>query len=211
MIEKIRRSINSGNYESDLYIEFTKFQQDEDSLILTCSIYIEEAEEGKLVEQWLIQCLNWQDYRLESFISWEEEEFEVTNDHPFLWDYHESLIELYFRGEPKEILALIGALYLKHCSLTENLIPLSQYVNINAGAGDLEKLLNGNHGLFSMAPQILTEAYRELLEAYGFSTSLLMQKEMQHPEEFKLLRLGPSYIIAKEFKAIQLDIENFSV
>lgn len=118
------------------------------------------------------------------------------------------MIELYFRGEAKHVKALIGALYLKHHSLTKNLIPFDQYLNTKSGTGDLEWLLGNTQGLFSTAPEILTKAYQELLSEYGFSTSLLPQKGTPTSKGFHLLRLGPSYVIAKEFKTVRLDVES---
>ena len=105
--------------------------------------------------------------------------------------------------------ALIGALYLKHHSLTNDLIPFNQYLNTHIGTGDLEWLLSSSQGLFSTAPKILTESYRELLEKYGFSTSQLLPREIFTCKDFHLLRLGPSYIIAKEFRAVRIDKENW--
>lgn len=209
MIEKIRRAIDSGKYETDIYLQFTKFQQQEDCLTLTCSIYIEEDEKGKLVDQWLIECLDFEEYRIESFISYEQEEFEFTDDHPYLWDYQKSFTELYFRGEAVHVKALIGALYLKHHSLTGNLIPFDQYLNTHIGNDDLDWLLSRSQGLFSTAPEILSEAYQELLVEYGFSTSQLLHKETPVNSDFHLLRLGPSYVIAKEFKVVRVNIEKW--
>lgn len=208
MIEEIRQAIDGGNYERDIYLQFTEFQHQGVCLTLVCSIYTDEDDKEKLVDQWLIECLDWEEYRIESFISYEQEEFEVTDDHPFLWDYQNSSTELYFRGEAKHVKALIGALYLKHHSLTENLIPFDQYLNTESGTGDLEWLLSSTQGLFSTAPEILTKAYQELLSAYGFSTSLLPHKGTPTSKCFQLLRLGPSYVIAKEFKAVRLDVES---
>lgn len=207
MIERIKQAINCGNYETDLYLQFTKFQQQVDRLTLTCSIYTEEDGNEKLVDKWLIECLDWEEYRIESFVSYEQDEFEVTDEHPFLWDYQKSLTELYFRGEAKHVKALIGALYLKHHSLTKNLIPFDQYLNTESGSDDLEWLLSGTQGLFSTAPAILTAAYQELLLEYGFSTSQLPQKGTPSSKDFHLLRLGPSYVIANEFKTVHLDVE----
>lgn len=209
MIDKIKQAIECGKYRTDVYLQFTQFQQQENCLTLTCSIYVDEDDKEKLMDQWLIKCLDWEEYRVESFLSYEHEEFEVTDEHPYLWDYQKPLTELYFRGKAMNVKALIGALYLKHHSLTNDLIPFSQYLNTHIGTGDLEWLLSSSQGLFSTAPKILTESYRELLEKYGFSTSQLLPREISTCKDFHLLRLGPSYIIAKEFRAVRIDKENW--
>lgn len=208
MIEKIRQAVYSGIFKTDINLQFTKFYQQEDCLTLTCSIYIDENDEEKLVDQWLIKCLDWEDYRIESFVSYEQEEFEVTEEHPYLWDYHCAFTELYFTGEATDVRALIGALYLKHYSLTNNLIPFNHYLNGVTGAENLEGLLSSGQGLLSTAPENLANAYQELLVEYGFSTSQLSQKETLINKDFYLLRLGPSFVIAKEFQVIQVEVEN---
>lgn len=207
MIEKIREAIAQGKFETEVYLQFTKFQLEEDCLYVTCSIFIEEYDEDILVDQWLIKCLNWEDYRINYFISYGQEEFEVIDEHPCLWDYQKPLSELYFRGQATNVKALIGDLYIKHKSLTNNAISLEHYLNTEAGPGDLEWLLSSGQGLFSAAPKILTEAYQELLEQYGFSTHLLFQEVTSSNEGLQLLRLGPSYIIAKEFTVEKIDSE----
>lgn len=208
MIDKIRQAIEDGNYETDIYLQFTEFQQQEDCLTLTCSIYMDKDHEEKLMDQWLINCLDWEEYRMESFVSYEQGEFEVTDEHPYLWDYQKPLTELYFKGKTMNVKALIGALYLKHHSLTNRLIPLDQYLNTHTGIGDLEWLLSSSQGLFSTAPEILTEAYQDLLVEYGFLTSQLSEKN-SISKDFQLLRLGPSYVIAKEFKVVRVGVENW--
>ena len=209
MIEKISQAIDDSKYETDIYLQFTKLEQQEEYLILTCSIFKDEDDKEKLTDQWLIKCLNWEGYRIESFVSYEQEEFEVTDEHPYLWDYQKPLTELYFKGKAINVKALTGALYLKHHTLTDNLIPLNQYLNMHIGTGDLEWLLSRSQGLFSTAPEILTETYQELLVEYGFSTSTLLLKETSISNDFHLLRLGPSYVIAKEFKVVRVDKENW--
>lgn len=207
MIEQIREAIAQGKFETEVYLQFTKFQSEEDCLYLTCSVFLEQYDRDLLVDQWLIKCLNWEDYRIEHFISYEQEEFEMTDEHPCLWDYQNSLSELYFRGQATNVKALIGDLYIKHKSLTNNAISLEHYLNTDAGPGDLEWLLSSGQGLFCAAPKILTEAYQELLEQYGFSTDLLFQEVTSSNEGLQLLRLGPSYIIAKEFAVEKIDSE----
>lgn len=149
MIEKIRQAINLGDFEADIYVQFTQFQQQEDCLTLTCSIYTDEDDKEKLVAQWLIKCLDFEEYRIEFFVSYEQEEFEVTDDHPYLWDHQKAFTELYFRGEAKHVKALIGALYLTHQSLAKNLLPFERYLNVESWTGDLERLLSNKQGLFS--------------------------------------------------------------
>lgn len=211
MIEKIREAIAQGKFETEVYLQFTKFQLEEDCLYVTCSIFIEEYDEDILVDQWLTKCLNWEDYRIDYFISYGQEEFEVIDEHPCLWDYQKPLSELYFRGQSTNVKALIGDLYIKHKSLTNNAISLEHYLNTEAGPGDLECLLSSGQGLFSKAPKILTEAYQELLEQYGFSTNSLFQKGTSSNEGLQLLRLGTNYIIAKEFAVERIDSEVWDI
>lgn len=205
MIEKIRKSIEQGKFETNIYLQFTRLHLQEDCLSLVLSIFLDKLDKAKLAEQWNIECRGWGDYRLDNFLSYEEDEFEMTDEHPCLWDYQKPLSELYFRGQATNVKALIGDLYIKHKSLTNNTISLEHYLNTETGPGDLEWLLSSGQGLFSAAPEILTEAYQELLELYGFSTHLLFQKVTLSNEGFKLLRLGPSYIIAKEFAVEKID------
>lgn len=212
MIEKMMQAMDYGNFETDIYMQFTSFHQQGDGLELICSIYTDEEEE-RLVDQWRIECVNFQEYRLDSFDSYAQEEFEVTDDHPYLWDYQKLFTELYFKGEMTDAKALIGALYMKHNRLTNRLIPFGRYLNdVENGCGeDLEWLLTRTEDLFSTAPEVLNEAYRELLSQYGLATSLLAVKAEPPGKDYRLLRLGKSYVIAKEFNASRTKSGNWLV
>lgn len=208
MIEKMMESIGSGRFETDIYLQFTQMQRQEDVLMLICSIYTED--EDTLVEQWLIECQAFEEYRLEFMDSYDLEEFEVTADHPYLWDYGKAFTKLYFNGEARAVKALIGDLYLEHNRLTEGLIPFGRYLNIAGETGfgnDLGQLLNRSSGLFSTAPALLNEAYEKLLSAYGFSTTSLSASEGTDCINCRLLRLGKSYVIAKAFEAVRMDTD----
>lgn len=210
MIEKIRESIGQGKFETNIYLQFTKFHLQEDCLSLVLSIFLDQQDNEKLVEQWHLDCRGWEDYRLEDFLSYEEDEFELTTHHPYLWDYHEPLIELYFKGKPTNSKALIGELFLNHHKLTTNSIQLDYYLNVRTDIGELEWLLGSAQGLFSEAPRILTDSYKETLEKYGLSTYQLAPKQISNKPEFHLLRLGPSYIIAREFEVEKIRSEDWN-
>lgn len=209
MIEQIRETIAQGKFETDFYLQFTKFHVQEDCLSLILSVFLDEQDKGRLVDQWHIKCLGWEDYHFENFLSYEEDEFELTTHHPLLWDYQEALIELYFKGKPTNNKALIGELFLHHNKLTTNLIQLDYYLNVQTGIHDLEWLFGSAQGLFSRAPKELTEIYKDTLEKYGFSTYQLSYEQDSSNQEFQLLRLGPSYIIAKEFEVERIGLENW--
>ncbi|MGK7377593.1 hypothetical protein ACSFXN_07100 [Planococcus sp. 1R117A] len=210
MIEKMMQAIDYGYSETDIYLQFTSFHQQADCVRLTCSLYTEDEEE-KVMDQWLIECWNFQEYRLDSLDSYDREEFEVTDDHPYLWDYQKPFTELYFRGEMTDAKALIGDLYLEHNRLTNRLIPFGRYLNDEETGygGNLEWLLTRKEGLFSTAPALLNEAYHALLSQYGFATSLLTRKAEPPCKECRLLRLGKSFVIAEKFDAIRIEAGNW--
>lgn len=72
MIEKMKQTIEFGNFETDVYLNITNFHLLKNCLKLVCSIYTDDEEE-KLIDQWLITCLDYEEYRLDSLGSYEQE------------------------------------------------------------------------------------------------------------------------------------------
>ncbi|MDN7240770.1 hypothetical protein QWY14_03165 [Planococcus sp. N028] len=199
MVNSMIKALKEEVFETDITLEFTQFTREGDDLHVKCAVFSDL--EGELLQGWSITCVDYEEYHFESKESYDLEEFEVRDDHIYLWDYTKPFTELYFKGETKQVKELIAALYLTHAELTERLLPFEKYINFKNGhIRILEELLASKSGLFAYAPEVLNDAYQVVLNEYGFRTTSLAMGS-QSTGQVQLLRLRESYIVAKEFIA----------
>jgi len=118
-------------------------------------------------------------------------------DHPLLWRFSDIQRDLYIKGQTKLIKELGFDLCAIHQSLFGGYIPFD--LNI------LNVLSNG-HGLFQKGPQTLLKMYADKLNEFGIETSIIGNSQLDKTlKPLKILFLGGSYFIGREFKFKVLD------
>lgn len=202
MISNIDKALREGRFFDDVFLSLTDFNFTGETLILTFDVTYEDDRE--VLQKWEVQCIDFREHRFDLYYF---EEFEVLEEHSMLWKYNLEKVDLFFKGKHSEINKLIGELYLKHNRITNGNLPLDYFINVNKnGNGDLEWLLNCGQGLFSKAPENLTNVYSEILNNYGIKTSIIPwgTKNKDTGDNYKIFEFGESFVVAKRFEANQI-------
>nr|WP_263326956.1 hypothetical protein [Neobacillus sp. Marseille-Q6967] len=147
------------------------------------------------MQEWKVICTDFRDHGLNVGFF---EDFEVLDDHVYLWNYDNNLAELNFKGQCNDIKPVIADLFITHSNFVNGLIPLENYLNYN-----IVDLLNQGEGLFSKGPVMLIKEHDKVLSAHGYKTSTI-EFSKREKVSYKILIFGDSFVIANDFQAINL-------
>ena len=193
MLSNISKALSEGEFSSDVQLSLDGIQIDEDNLILTFQVTCDLSYEK--LQVWKVICTDFREHRFNvSFF----EEFEVLDDHVYLWNINNNLADLYFKGQCSDIMPVIGELFITHSSFVNGLFPLENYLN-----NKIVNLLNKGEGLFSKGPVNLIKEHAKVLSGNGYKTSII-EFSTKEKNSYKILIFGDSFVIANDFQAIQV-------
>jgi hypothetical protein len=90
--------------------------------------------------------------------------FQITDDHPLLWDYNDEQVTMFFSSAPLEPLALLGRLYKAHADLLDGWRELSEYWHADT------ELLRAGYGRLASGPRRVIDQYAPVVaEAMRYS------------------------------------------
>ncbi|MEI5909264.1 hypothetical protein WAK64_19620 [Bacillus spongiae] len=198
MLEDLDAAISKLSYETDVDLHLVGFKVNLDTL--TIDINLTYYDDNEIQEQWQIVCDDFRTHTLkyEVFV-----ECKVFNEHELLWNYNKEWCEVFFDGRPDSTKEVMGELLKTHFDNTKGNIPFGKYIN-----GRVDKLLEGEFGLFATGPINLMDSYRNVLTMYGFKTTVLplhYRNSREYSTDYKLLEMGDSYIVAKGFSANKIE------
>jgi hypothetical protein len=154
--------------------------------------------------RWRVECIDIDSFSVGSYD--EIDSLEMPREHPFLWNLSSRPRSLHFRGQPRDMDSLIGALARTHEEVSRGLLPLTSLFNCNSLQG-LVQLIEGGHGLFARGPSELMRAYAQVLEAHGCQPNLLGDGTEEGHDRFLgynlLLWNRTSFVIADEFQFVR--------
>lgn len=198
MLANISKALSEGEFSSDVYLSLDGIQISADKLILTIQVTYEEDEEP--LQVWQVTCSEYRDHKLNVNYF---EEFEVLEDHVFLWEYNHNSADLFFKGSCKNVSQTIGKLFVGHSNMVDGQLPLETYLNNNYDTVDIRRLLTQGEGLFSTGPVNLIRVYEEILSNSGYKTSII-EFPIKDSTKYKIFKFGDSYVVAEDFDAFQI-------
>jgi hypothetical protein len=199
MISNISKALIEGQFSSDIYLSLDGIQIDDDDDKLILKIIVTDDNDEKL-QEWKVTCTGFKSHKLDvNFF----EEFEVLDDHIFLWEYNYNTADLFFKGNNNGINGVIGELFITHSNIAKGQLPLEKYLNINCYNVDLRQLLKQGEGLFSKGPVYLIKGYEKVLSSCGYKTSII-EFPIKESTVYKIFIFGDSYVVAKDFQAIRV-------
>jgi hypothetical protein len=126
-------------------------------------------------------------------------EVQRWSDHVVLWEESKPREELYFAGEPRDPLGLLGELYLRHRDVAGRWLPLERYVRPEAGVRSLVGLLTSGRGRLAAGPAPLIEAYAAALARHELAPSRVAAPAEAGAGPVAALTLGDAYVVAADF------------
>lgn len=185
----------SDEDDDDLIIQLNNAVWKEQSLILQINLGLA----GEAKENWEIRCSEVLSYQLSGGYA---AILDLVNDHPLLWEFKQENVSAFFYGVPENIQGAITALYEVHESLFNSHISFARYVH---GISPLSQLLSTGGGLLARGPIELLKQYQAKLSLFGTQVSICSaEKPIYDADEIKLLWIGSSYIIGKQWSAHKL-------
>ncbi|MFF2450819.1 hypothetical protein ACFVSW_27720 [Neobacillus sp. NPDC058068] len=194
MLEELDEAITKLNNKTDVDIHLVGFKKYLDKI--TVNINLSFYDEEEIQEEWQIVCEDIGTHRFEYDVF---EEWEIFSEHELLWNYNKEWGEIFFNGRTNSTTEVIGELYKTHNGNTKGYIPFGEYLNYR-----IDTLLDGGFGLFAKGPLNLLDSYRNVLTKYGYKTTVLplhYRNEQDYRTDYRLLVMGNSYVVAKNFSA----------
>jgi hypothetical protein len=198
MLANISKALSEGEFLSDVYLSLNGIQISDDKLVLTIQVTYEEDEEP--LQVWQVTCSEYRDHKL--YVNYFEE-FEVLEEHVFLWEYNHNSADLFFKGSCENVSQTIGELFVGHSNMVDGQLPLETYLNNNFDTVDIGHLLTQGEGLFSTGPVNVIRVYEEILSSSGFKTSNI-EFPIKDTTKYKIFMFGDSYVVAEDFDAFQI-------
>lgn len=204
MLPQLRQLTDTLSFEEDGFVRVLGAVADGRDL----SLYLEVIDSG-MSTPWCVRGHEVRGHRIVA--PGGSSEVSLFDDHPLLWRHTMPRSGLYFRGEVKDVMSVVGALVVTHQTLVGPWDRDTNWPSQNERVMNptlLAQVLEAGDGLLSEGPVVVLEAYARVLDAYGISHTMLepMQPsrwngEQWQPETEKLhaLVIGESYVIAPTF------------
>ncbi|TJY43837.1 hypothetical protein E5161_00015 [Cohnella pontilimi] len=191
MINELLKTLDETPLEDDVFFRITEcVKRTDDELELSLDIVYQYQTD--VIQTWKLTCKDVHDHKI-SFCYFES--IEEYDEHILLWRYNQPDFELYFSSIPNDIEALIGKLYREHIDITKQWIPFGSLFNEK-----VNWLLEQGNGLLATGPEQIINVYNRALQEQGVRSSIIA-KGQQQTNNYKVLLLEDSFIIAKEFEA----------
>jgi hypothetical protein len=195
--------------EDDYNLNVTKADYSGDNFLIDFALDVQDInEKGTISQRWTIQA---SEHR-KNHVSFDFAPFvEIKDDHPLLWEFTDTQCQLYFTGLCKDPAKLFFDLYATHKKLFDK----HQCFNISFGEETpyFEPFQYSN-GLLTKGSKKLMEKYADCLKQNGLDFTIIGERPAKYwdgeqyileSQDLKILFLGDTYIIAKDFSFVRHD------
>jgi hypothetical protein len=204
MLERLLDIINSPDFEEyGGFLRLDSAEWHDDGVELKFTVSCEER-----TQRWRVSC---EGVTLHRLVREAVEGFELTHNHPLLWPNTRLQRMLFFRGRSGSADRVIEGLAKIHVRLLSRWFPFGYFFNPNLL---LEKLLQTGHGLLADGPDLVINAYEEVLQAHNLQTSgpppripVLWNGSawIECVPELAALVLGESFVVASRFDEFRIE------
>ncbi|MDQ1144039.1 hypothetical protein QE429_000866 [Bacillus sp. SORGH_AS 510] len=198
MIAKISKALRDGDFTYEVYLSLDGIEINGDELILTIQVTYEDDDQ--VLQLWRVTC---KDFKSHSLSVQFFQDFDVLDEHVFLWEFNKNSGNLFIKGHSNNINQVIGELFYAHSNAVSGQLPLEKYLNINYYTKDIVGLLTHGEGLFSKGPVNIIKVHEKVLSEYGYETSLI-ELPTKENTTYKIFVFGESFVVAKDFEALQV-------
>ncbi|MEX2243843.1 MAG: hypothetical protein WD716_08370 [Fimbriimonadaceae bacterium] len=200
MIQDLIDFIHGLGDDDDVWMRCERVEYGDDVLRLSLTMRLGYREQD--TQSWIIEC---SEVRT-SQAPFEGDGVVLLDDHPLLWPHNKEVASLSFRGVPRDLDAVLGALWRAHVGLIGEWIPFTRFMNYSS----LPELLAGGFGQLASGPRPLIEAYAGVLQAHGIQvhasnprmpTYYKNDQIIVEVGNARLLMVGNGHVIAERFDA----------
>lgn len=203
-MDKLLALIAEAGETENVVIQLTNASWSRSSLQLQLTVTVFDSAQ----ESWEVRCGDVLAYVLRND---GVNGFELTEDHPLLWEFKHESASAYFYRAPINAGAAVGALYEAHQNAVGSWIKFGQHLN---GVPELSSLLAAGNGLLAQGPVLLLSLYKETLRPLGVEVDIRFSRPPQRwdgtrwrrldrDNNTKALLLGTSYVIGNRWIAEQ--------
>jgi len=189
--EELDKTLNSLEFDDEAGMLIESISYSEADLYLTFSIRFDEDTARQL---WRVTINGIAD----EFVTrdWTQS-INIYNEHPLLLEYSDRYTELYFKGTTDNSEALFIEIFESLMQMADNVTDISDYL---FSPERVKELSQQGYGLFARGPKTILKLYEQCLIKQGIKPIFIGEKEPSlENRSLKLLKLGKSYFIAKNF------------
>lgn len=202
MIPKKLKNIFTEFDKDDFTLYITRVDFDGDNFVFDFLIDVQNInEKGSFYQKWTVEATE----HRKNHISLDQSDYLlIKDDHPLLWEFTDLQCQLYFTGNCKDHSRLFYDLYTTH----KKLFGKHQCFEISFEDSSFFKPFQYTNGLLTQGPKKLMEKYSNCLTQNGLDFNLIDEKPpkywngeqfMEQERSLKVLILGDTYVIAKDF------------
>jgi hypothetical protein len=195
--------------EDDYNLYVTKADYSGDIFLIDFALDVQDInDKGEINQKWTVQASghrkNHVSFNFAPFI-------EIKEDHPLLWEFTDIQCQLYFTGQCKDLAKLFYDLYLTH----KRTFGRHQCFNISFGEETTYfKPFQFSNGLLTQGSKKLMELYADCLKQNGLDFNFIGERQAKfwdgeqyilESQDLKIVFLGDTYIIAKDFSFVRRD------
>lgn len=193
--------------EDDFSLHITSAGDATDKFLIEFILTVQDINErGGISQRWRIEAKE----PLKNHISFDFAPFiKVMSDHPMLWEYTDIQCQLYFSGKCEDHPRLFYDLYTAHRKI------FGRYECFNIDLWEETQYFRRfrySNGLLTQGPKKLMDVYAHCLEQNGLGFTIIGERPTEYWQGkgtasedagLKILLLGESYVIAKDFTFIK--------
>ena len=209
MLPKELKDIFEEYTEDDYNLYVTKVDYSGDIFLIDFALDIQAINnKGEIHQKWTIHACGHRKNR----ISFEFAPFiEILNDHPLLWEFTDIQCQLYFTGQCNNSEKLFYDLFATHKML------FGKYQCFDISFGEETpyfKPFQYSNGLLTQGSKKLMEKYAACLKQNGIDYNIIGEQPAEYRDGgqfikqdsgLKVLLLGDTYIIARDFSFVRQD------
>jgi hypothetical protein len=179
--------------ELDFFLESLELGDPPLTKTLTLGILVRDLG-GRSEHRWTLKCTGVKDHRVK--LGWKAQPPGIYADHELLWEYQAPHATLYFNGRSDQWTHLLGELFRRHQGLSKGWYEFGTFLNRWQGLNQFQ------NGLFAEGPDPFMRAYQQVLQQFGFETSIIAGT-VAKDVSVQVMECDKSFVIAESFELEQ--------
>jgi hypothetical protein len=191
--------LSASNRQAALLIAQVGAMPTEIQLVTQVAEYDEAVQGLRPVRTYIIRINGATEHRVMT-LGMTVDDIRIETDHPLLYQYSSPPAAVFFRGQPRDVNALVLDLAQAHATTFQGWRPFPMYFNVEQ---PLATLLQSGGGLLGQMPQPLADRVTPILEHHGLEHKVMIGEPHAKPrfagQPLSVLLMGESYFISFMF------------
>jgi len=206
--DKLFQDMNGDDRQAAMLVAQVGGMPNELQIVLETAQYDDEQEGLRPLHNYIIRVLGVTEHRIVN-MGTTVDTVKLLDDHPLLYQYNQTPVALFVRGQPDDINAVVLDIAQTHSEVFGLWRRFPEYINIEK---PLYTLFAEGGGLLGQMPKPLAGKLIPMLEQHGLETKVIEgenpadknKNPMVDSQTIKVLFIGSSYFISYAFSVDEL-------